>query len=129
MSVCLQKKIKEERRALSRIANAGVFVHPERLFDVQRMRMTDLEDDLERAISQILLQKKNELAQAAGELRSLDPLSVLARGYAAITKNGETVSRAFGVEVGDALDIRFVDGIVQATVRGKDKIYDEENHV
>ena len=40
------------------LANAGVFVHPERLFDVQRMRMTDLEDDLERAISQILLQKK-----------------------------------------------------------------------
>lgn len=128
MSICLQKRVKEERRALSRLASASVFSHPERLFDTHRMRLTDCEEDLFRAMSQILLQKKNALAQTVGELRSLDPLSVLSRGYAAISRDGDTVSKASVVETGDSLDIRFADGIVHAAVTGKDKIYDEENH-
>ena len=129
MGNSLQKRIKEEWRALSQFENAGVFAHPERLFDAHRMCLADREEDLHRAIEQILIQRKNALGRVTGELRSLDPLAVLSRGYAAISKTGNTVSRASDVESGEPLDIRFADGIVHTVVTGKDEIYGKEAYV
>ncbi len=129
MSACLEKKIREERRVLARISDSGVFAHPERLLDAYRMKLTDREENLSRAMAQLLLQKKNALIRGAGALRSLDPLAVLARGYAAISRGGDTVCRADDVEIKDSLEIRFTDGVVHATVTGKDVIYGEKNDV
>lgn len=129
MSASLQKRIDAEKRILSRIASAGVFAHPARLLDAHRMRLTDREEDLSRAMAQILLQKKNGLMQAAGTLRSLDPLAVLSRGYAAIAAGERTVSSVSDVEVDDVLDIRFADGIVRAFVTGKERINGKEDDV
>ena len=129
MSAVLGKRIREERRVLDRIAQAGVFAHPERMLDSYRMRLTDVEEKLLRATEQMIKNKKNAMIQRAGELRSLDPLAVLSRGYAAISKDGCTVIGADGVANGDQLDIRFTDGVVHATVTGKDRINGEENDV
>lgn len=129
MGAALEKRIREEHRVLSRIASAGVFAHPERLLDVHRMKLADREEDLLRAMTQLLQQRKNDLQRAAGELRSLDPLSVLSRGYAAISREGATVSLASALALGDRLDVRFTDGVVHATVTGKDEDHGEKNDV
>jgi exonuclease VII large subunit len=49
---------------------------------------------------------------------------VLARGYAAIAKNGETGTRAAELSRGDQIEIRFADGCVGAVIeheKGMDK--------
>lgn len=129
MSACLEKKLREERRILARISDSGVFSHPERLLDAHRMKLTDREESLSRAMSQLLLQKRNVLSQSAGALRSLDPLAVLSRGYAAISKEGSTVCCAADLQPQDSVDVRFTDGVIHATVTGKDVTNGEKNDV
>ena len=122
MSATLDKRIREEKRFLNQIAESRVFSHPEQLLDGFRMRVADREDRLERALNALLTQKKNRMAQVSAKLEGLSPLSVLARGYAAIGKEGKTVQSAFDVAPGDTLDIRFSDGTVRASVERKEEL-------
>jgi exodeoxyribonuclease VII large subunit len=85
------------------------------------MRLTEREDKLERAVSALLTEKKNCISRVSAQMEALSPLSVLSRGYAAISKNGETVVSVKKIEEGDALEIRFADGSVRATADRKEK--------
>jgi len=59
-----------------------------------------------------------ELSVAAGRLEALSPLRVLARGYAVVTKEGETtpITHAGSVAAGQRLRIRLARGRVRARV-------------
>ncbi|MBQ8310795.1 MAG: exodeoxyribonuclease VII large subunit, partial [Clostridia bacterium] len=124
MGAVLEKRVKEERRFLSQIVQSRAFAHPEQLFDGFRMRVADREEKLERALSQILTQKKNCMTQVGVQLEALSPLSVLSRGYAAVGKEGKTVLSANEVNSGDLLEIHFSDGTVHATAERKDDLND-----
>jgi exodeoxyribonuclease VII large subunit len=56
------------------------------------------------------------LARAAASLQALSPLSVLERGYAVVRHEGEVVTRARQLDVGDVVDIRLRQGRVVAAV-------------
>ena len=68
-----------------------------------------------------LREKKQTLARIGAKMEALNPLSVLARGYAAVGKeSGEAVTRADQIGAGDLLRIQFSDGSVLAQVtKGK----------
>jgi exodeoxyribonuclease VII large subunit len=59
-----------------------------------------------------------KLSVAVGRLEALSPLRVLARGYAVVTKEGETapVTDAARVAVGEELRVRLARGRVRARV-------------
>ena len=59
-------------------------------------------------------------------LESLNPLSVLQRGYAAVSRDGALVTRAESVLEGDELQIRFADGNVFAKVGKKTGLENED---
>jgi exodeoxyribonuclease VII large subunit len=61
-----------------------------------------------------------KLAVAAGRLEALSPLRVLARGYAIVTKRGETtpVTDAASLRGGDDVDLRLARGRASARVLG-----------
>ncbi len=114
-----ESKLTESARALRAVTERRPFAHPEQLFDGYRMRLAQAEDKLLRASDHALLQKRQELAAAAGKLEALNPLSVLSRGYAAVSREGKTVMLSSALQAGDELDIRFSDGAVRATVQQK----------
>ncbi len=114
-----EKKLAECARDLQDVTARRPFAHPEQLFDGYRMRLAQKEDQLLRASDHALLQKKQALAAAAGKLEALNPLSVLARGYAAVSREGKTVVSSADLQEGDELNIRFSDGTVTATVQQK----------
>lgn len=60
-----------------------------------------------------------ELSQFAAELGHLSPLSILAKGYAVVSKSGTThpVRRVSDLTSGDSVDIRLTDGTVGAVIR------------
>ena len=118
----LEKRLREEKRALARISSANVFLHPERMLDPHRRYLVDLEEDMGRALESTLLQKKNLLSRGAARMESLSPLAVLSRGYAVATMDGKTVQSVRDIQKGDSLSVRFSDGCVFATVDGKDDI-------
>ncbi len=50
-----------------------------------------------------------------GRLHALSPLATLGRGYTLTTNaNDQLVTRAAGVEPGDAIRVQFVDGHIEA---------------
>ena len=59
-----------------------------------------------------------KLSVAAGRLHALSPLRVLARGYAVVTKEGETapVTDAGRVAAGQGLRVRLARGRIRARV-------------
>jgi exodeoxyribonuclease VII large subunit len=61
---------------------------------------------------------RSSLAAASGRLDGLSPLSILARGYAAVRKSssGKTVKGVSQLEQGEAIDIRFSDGVAECEV-------------
>ncbi len=107
--------IAREKRYFSQLAQATVFRRPERVFDSFRMKISEREDQLERLTDSCLVAARNRLQLLVGKLEAMNPLSVLLRGYTAVqAQNGTTLTRAAEISVGDALEIRFADGIVCA---------------
>ncbi len=108
-----------EKRYLKQLSGAAVLQKPERLFDALRMRVSEREARLERGIDRYTENAKKTMTALCGKLEVLNPLAVLARGYAAVGNGEHVIVRAADVASGDRLQIRFSDGIVHATAENE----------
>ncbi len=116
LQTSMQKLIAQERRILGQITASRVFSRPEQMLDNFRLRLDEHETDLNRAIEQTLLQRKQSTASLAGKLQALNPLSILSRGYATVSRDGASITSVKQINDNDTLDIRMADGSVRATV-------------
>ena len=116
LQTSMKKLILQERRMLNQFTQSRVFARPEQMLDNFRMRLDEREANLGRAVGQTLLQKKQSTARVAGKLEALNPLAVLSRGYATVSREGISVTSIEQINDNDTLDIRFADGSVRATV-------------
>lgn len=130
MQSLVSNRILQERRILQKISASAVFEHPERILDRLRQRMGDLESRLDRTAEKRLDAMRARLSEKGAALEGMSPLATLVRGYASVSKEQRTVSSVADVAVGDALKIRFADGVVSATateVEGAKKHHAEKN--
>ena len=116
LQTSMQKRITQERRIFGQITASRVFSRPEQMLDNFHMRLDEREADLNRAIEQTLLQKKQGIASLAGKVHALNPLSILSRGYATVSRDGASITSVKQINDNDTLDIRMADGSVRATV-------------
>ena len=116
LQLLMQKRIAQEKRYLGQLTASRVFTRPEQMLDNFRMRLDEKETNLNRAIGQKLLQKQQITASVAGKLEALNPLSILSRGYATVSREGLSITSVKQIKENDALDIRMADGSVTATV-------------
>ena len=116
LQTTMQKRIAQETRILNQIAQSRVFSRPDQMLDHFRIRLDEREADLSRAVEQTILQKRQATASLVGKLQALNPLSVLARGYATVSKDGKSITSVKQINDNDTLDIRMADGSVRATV-------------
>lgn len=120
MRSLIEQRIGQEKRLLHQLAQSRVLQSPERVFDPFRMRLSEAETGLERTAGQYFAQLRNRMTTNAEKLEALSPLSILARGYAAISREEKNVLSAVELKSGDEIEIRFTDGSVTATVTGKE---------
>ena len=71
------------------------------------------------AYSKAVSDKKLEFLTNVSKLEALNPLSVMARGYSVVQRNGTNVSKLSDVNVGDVITVRVNDGRISATVDSK----------
>ena len=122
LQASMQKRITQERRMLNQLTQSRVFERPEQMLDNFRVRLDERENELNRSLELTLKQKKQGVASVAGKLNALNPLSILSRGYATVSREGKTVTSIKEINENDTLDIRMADGSVRATVsQRKDK--------
>ena len=116
LQASMQKLIVQERRVLNQLTQSRVFARPDQMLDGFRMRLDEHEAKLNHSAEQALLQKKQSTASIAGKLEALNPLAVLSRGYATVSREGISVTSIEQINDNDTLDIRFADGSVRAMV-------------
>ncbi|HSH41442.1 MAG TPA: exodeoxyribonuclease VII large subunit, partial [Arenicellales bacterium] len=76
---------------------------------------------LQRAMSTGLSRRRQALEHAMRRLDSVNPLSVIARGYAMVTQpdSGGVIRSIDQAQVGDPVEVRLSDGRLQCSVTGK----------
>jgi exodeoxyribonuclease VII large subunit len=98
-----------ERRLVSR--------HPQAVIGHARAELRPLAVRLEAAETRLLTASRAALAQRAGRLDALSPLTVLGRGYAIATRlDGRAVRRSDEVSAGEQLRVRLAAGSLLTSV-------------
>lgn len=81
------------------------------------MAVAFLEKRLTHAVDAATERARTDFGALTAKLETLNPLSVLARGYAAVFNDaGESVTDACALRTGETLDICLAKGRVQAVV-------------
>lgn len=101
---------------LLRIKENRVFKTPEELFVQKLDNISYIRERIFLLTENIISEKGNSLAFAAGKLDALSPLATLARGYSVVTGKAGTVKRLSDVESGDEISVRISDGEIFAKV-------------
>ena len=119
-----QRRIDGERRRLELILSARNFTDPGHFFDAEKHETAMLTQRLRAAGERYLQTQKTILTKNVAALESLNPLSVLLRGYAAVSAGARIVGSVKEIEVGREIDVTMADGVLNCRVLDKR----EDNH-
>ncbi|HCG35549.1 MAG TPA: exodeoxyribonuclease VII large subunit [Clostridiales bacterium] len=118
MTASLQSRLHTLRVKVDTDAKKRCLVAPTAPIDDRRMLLSHLETRLERASSLLLERNRAVLGLRAQDLKNLNPLAVIARGYSAVfDQSGHVVKSVKQVKPGDTVTFRTVDGGVVASVQ------------
>ena len=118
----LIRTVTRSRERLSRLSDRITLDNILEILDEKRDKLNTLDKSLGRAINTRLDGNKNALSVAAEKLGALNPLAVLARGYAIASSGGNTVRTVETLRQGDDISLRLSDGTVDARVCGINKL-------
>jgi exodeoxyribonuclease VII large subunit len=112
MSGIMRQRLARERQRIHHANRALLHARPETKLRNQRQRNDEMRRATHRAVVGHLTAKRARLAALKVHLGALDPLAILARGYAVLTdpETGRVVSRVERVEPGEPLRARVSDG-------------------
>jgi exodeoxyribonuclease VII large subunit len=118
LAAALRGRFNLARTRLDNLAGCRVFRRPLERMQLLSQRVDDLQARAERAMQRRLEHARAALQAKAGQLESLSPLGVLARGYSLTTRveDGVLVQSASDVEVGTRLRTRLARGEVISSV-------------
>lgn len=128
LAAALRARATEARSRLTVIAEHRVFRRPfERVHDLSR-GLDELEVRAARALRYIVSRWRDHVGGLAGRLESLSPVAVLNRGYSVTQKadNGEVITDAGMLSVGDAINSRLARGQVVSRV---EQVVDDSEHL
>ena len=81
-----------------------------------RNELDDLSDRFKYGTQTYLRNRQIDLTEKATTVRHLDPVNVLRRGYAMLSRNGQILTRADAFQPGDSVEAQFADGVVDLNV-------------
>lgn len=87
-----------------------VRLNSEDYFNSKRMDMDRWRDRLEMLEKSVIAAKKQQFLKVSAALDAMSPIKVLSRGYAVVTKDGNTVTKASVLNEGDEINVKFSEG-------------------
>lgn len=114
----LQTTLHEQQRLLARLNERLQFASPARRIQSERQRLDEWARRLLTAQEHRLAMARSQLCGRESHLLALDPLAVVRRGYAVVTRqaDGRVITSCQHVQYGDALNVRVYDGDFDVTV-------------
>ncbi len=110
--------IQTRRHFLDGITTGLRFYSPLRRLQTDRQRVDELNRRVNAALAHRLELGMAGMRGLENRLMALNPMAVLQRGYAVVTKNKQVVASRSQVQEGDALRVRLRDGEFDARVTG-----------
>ena len=113
----MQKRLKQERGTLERLASSRVLKSPINYINDRRLQVDYVQHRLMAAFSETVQRKHRRFASLTAKLDAMSPLKVLARGYSMASDGQGTLLRSVKqIKPGDRLTVRFADGSAAAVV-------------
>ena len=107
---------------LDNLAKSKVFLKPETMLDVPKIRFSAIAEKLESSMKSLYISKKTQFAEINGKLSALNPMSVISRGYGAVFKeNGSVIKSINDVTEGEKISIKISDGRLNATINSREE--------
>lgn len=117
MLYSISKRLEYEAQRLDSLSNESILANYNDFFDNKNDVLVSLRKELLDAFENKLSRCKYDLGILSGKLDALSPLSVLARGYAAVkTKDNKIIKSKEDIKVNDKINIKFIDGSAVCTV-------------
>ncbi len=116
----LVAKYRLARQQLETLAKQPVLMRPLEPMRLASMELDRYDTQMLRAIRQRLTNCQHETKQMTARLESINPLSVLGRGYSLTTNtNGKLLTSCDQIEVGDTISTRLATGTIRSKVESK----------
>lgn len=93
-------------------------VSPQSRIDKYEKNIELLLNKSQNLVNEKYSEKSNEITKISAKLESLNPLSVLSRGYSIAEKDGCVITSSSQLNRGDNFTLEFSDGKINATVNG-----------
>ena len=118
MREIIANRIEREQTSLERLLEKSALDSPKEFIQSHRDVIIELKNNLRNLISTIIYTEQTWFKPRLAQLRTLSPLSTLARGFALVQKNdGKLVRKESDVKPGDLLKIRLEKDSLQAEVK------------
>ena len=118
----LIRSIERAGEKLERLQSSRALSDFSSVLDVKSDMVYELLGRVSVAYQSLLTDKKMSFVEKAGKLEALSPLSVIARGYSVVQKDGNTLSTVGRVDIGDVITVRMSDGSISAEVKSKSSV-------
>ena len=118
MREIIANRIEREQTSLERLLEKSALDSPKEFIQSHRDVIIELKTNLRNLISTKIYTEQTWFKPRLAQLRTLSPLSTLARGFALVQKNdGKLVRKESDVKAGDLLKIRLEKDSLQAEVK------------
>jgi exodeoxyribonuclease VII large subunit len=118
MREIIANRIEREQTSLERLLEKSALDSPKEFIQSHRDVIIELKNNLRNLISTKIYTEQTWFKPRLAQLRTLSPLSTLARGFALVQKNdGKLVRKESDVKAGDLLKIRLEKDSLQAEVK------------
>lgn len=125
----MTKQLAQLRARLDNFRQKRVLTDPAASIDNRRIRLDACRDRFCAAQERVLAAKKQRYVRLASSLDAMSPLRVLSRGYTvASDSEGRTVRSVEQLAAGDALCLRFADGLADCRVDHTMSLKQGEDH-
>ena len=119
LSTLIDSRISDYKNSLSQSASTLSSLSPQNKLRNIESELAINTHRLTSLSNQIFENKKQEISLLASRLESLNPVSILKRGYSVVTKDDKTVTSVKDVKDGDTLAIDVTDGRIISRVIGE----------
>ncbi len=118
----LQNGIRQKLDRLNLLFGDTVRLRMHRTVDQRRQATDEAYTAMQRALERTLDARRHALLRERERLLAYNPQKTLERGFALVARQGEIISSAAMLAIGDAVTVRFRDGAVDAAINGKEQV-------
>jgi exodeoxyribonuclease VII large subunit len=118
LELMLSQNINLQRQKLRRLSERRVLTSPETVIDEKRMLTLSAERHLVSSIRLIMSKKRNDFIKYTSKLETLNPMSVITRGYSAVFReDGTLIKSVKQIKIGEGFYFKTSDGEVSGEAK------------